>query len=116
MTETLGAATEAIRTRHAVIDADVHNVVPSVQALFPYLPVYWREHINQSLFKGATESAYPKNAPTTARSDSIPPDGGVAGSRLDLLQEQILDPHKVEFAILACTYAIDSLRNPDAAI
>ena len=116
MTEILGATTETSRARHAVIDADVHNNVPNVQALFPYLPVYWREHINQTLFKGATDSAYPKNAPTTARSDAVPSEGGVAGSRLDLLQEQILDPHKVELAVLACTYAIDSLRNPDAAI
>jgi predicted TIM-barrel fold metal-dependent hydrolase len=98
------------------IDADLHNVVPKTEALFPYLPQMWREHITQTLFKGATDSSYPKNAPTTARPGSIPDDGSPAGSRLDLLQQQVLDPLNVEIGILNCTYPIDSIRNPDAAI
>ncbi len=103
-------------TRPAIVDCDVHANVPSVQALFPYLPDYWIEHINQSLFKGPIESAYPRNAPVTARPGSIPSNGGVAGSDLDLLRRQVLDPLGVEVGILNCSYAIDSLHNPDAAV
>lgn len=103
-------------TRSAVIDCDIHNNVPNVQALFPYLPVYWREHITQTLFKGPGETNYPKNAPTTARPGSRPADGGPAGSDLALLREQVLDPFGVEVGILTCSYMIDSLHNPDAAI
>jgi len=111
------AATPGDRpTRRLLIDCDLHNNVPNVQALFPYLPALWREHITQTLFKGAGETSYPKNAPTTARPGSRPADDGVAGSELALLREQVLDPLGVEYGILNCPYAIDSLHNPDAAI
>ncbi len=97
-----------------LIDCDVHNTVPRVEALFPYLPPHWVEHVRQSVFKGAGASYYPKNAPVAARPGSVPPDGP-AGSSLALLREQVLDPLGVEVAILTCLYAIDSLHNPEAA-
>jgi predicted TIM-barrel fold metal-dependent hydrolase len=103
-------------TRGAVIDCDIHNVVPSVEALFPYLSSHWREHITNTLFKGPIDSSYPRRAPTTARPDSIPADGRPAGSDLGLLQRQVLDPLGVEFGLLCCAYAVDSLHNPDAAV
>src|SRR5690349_1059823 len=83
-----------------MVDADLHNVVPSTQALFPYLPAHWREHITNTLFKGPVDSAYPKNAPTTARPGSAPGDGRPAGSDLGLLQQQALDPLGVAVGIL----------------
>lgn len=103
-------------TRLPVIDADIHNVVPNTEALFPYLPDLWREHMTQTLFKGAVDSSYPKNAPTTARPGSLPEDGSPAGSSLDLLRSQVLDPLAVEYGILDCGYPIDSIHNPDAAV
>ncbi len=99
----------------ALIDCDVHNTVPRVEALFPYLPPYWVDHVTQSVFKGASANYYPPNAPVTARPGSVPPDGP-AGSSLALLREQVLDPLGVEVAILNCLYAIDSLHNPEAAV
>jgi predicted TIM-barrel fold metal-dependent hydrolase len=94
--------------RLALIDVDVHNNVPNVEALFPYLPEHWVEHVKGSSFKGATDTSYPKKAPTTSRPGS--------GSDLASLQSQVLDPLGVERAILNCTYAVDSLHNPDAAV
>ena len=99
-----------------LVDCDLHNVVPSTQALFPYLPAHWREHITNTLFKGPAESAYPRHAPTTARPGSLPADGRPAGSDLALLQGQVLDPLGVAVGILCCAYPIDSLHNPDAAV
>jgi predicted TIM-barrel fold metal-dependent hydrolase len=98
------------------IDCDLHNAVPNVEALFPYLPRYWVEHVNQSVFKGVAETYYPKNAPVTAREGSRPEGGGPAGSDLSLIQQQVLDPLGIAVGILNCLYAIDSLHNPDAAI
>jgi hypothetical protein len=63
VTDTLTTNSQTTETRRAVIDCDIHNVVPNVFALFPYLPEHWREHINQSLFKGANDTIYPPNAP-----------------------------------------------------
>lgn len=101
--------------RTSLIDCDVHNRVPRVEALFPYLPPYWVDHVAQSVFKGASSSYHPKEAPPAARPGSAPPDGP-AGSSLAFLREQILDPLGVEVAILNCLYAIDSLHNPEAAV
>lgn len=115
MTDSPVATADSAARRVSRIDCDLHNVVPNVLALFPYLPDHWREHISQSLFKGAVDSAYPRHAPTSARPESIPANG-VAGSDLSLLQAQALDPLEIESAILCCTYAIDSLHHPDAAI
>src|SRR5438132_10383819 len=101
-----------------MIDSDVHNEVPSAQALFPYLADYWIEHITNTMFKGPTDAYYPANAPGAARPGSKPPDGGPAGSSLSLLQEQVLGQpgSGLEYVVLNCLYAIDSLHNPDAAV
>ena len=98
-----------------LIDSDVHITVPNVQALFPYLPQHWVEHVNQSVFKGPGATYYPPRSPVAARPENVPPDGP-AGSSLDLLQQQALDPLHVEIAIANCLYAIDSLHNPEAAV
>src|SRR5579884_2970072 len=102
----------AVTTR---IDVDLHNVVPRVEALFPYLSQHWVETVTQTLFKGAVDPTYPPRAPTSARPDSKPEDGP-PGSSLELLRSQVLDADNVELGVLTCAYAIDSLRNPDAAI
>jgi uncharacterized protein len=81
-----------------MIDCDVHVQPPSVEALFPYLPKHWVEHIKQSAFKGPTDRYYPKNV--------------VAGATL----EELAARSQPERLILNCTYAIDGLHNPDAAI
>jgi predicted TIM-barrel fold metal-dependent hydrolase len=99
----------------AVIDADLHNVVPSVEALVPYLSDHWREYVRQSAFRGPADTAYPPGAATSARPGSAPPAGGPPGSSLDLLREQVLDAWDMEYGILTCTYAVDSIHNPDSA-
>src|SRR3954470_18221617 len=75
----IGAQTEGDRgaaTRQpdaqTVIDAAVHNEVPSTRALFPYLPPYWVEHLEQTQFKGPSEPYYPTNSPIAARPNSPP--------------------------------------------
>lgn len=98
-----------------VIDADLHNTVPSVEALVPYLSDHWREYVRQSAFRGPVDTAYPPGAPTSARPDARPPEGGLPGSSLPLLREQALDAWDAEYGILNCTYAVESIHNPDSA-
>src|SRR5882672_1252197 len=98
-----------------VIDCDIHNAVPSVEALFPYLSEHWREYIRTSAFKGPVDTAYPSRAPTTVAPGVSAPDGKPAGSTLELIQKDVLDPWDVEIGILNCAYALDSLHNPDTA-
>jgi uncharacterized protein len=115
MLERSAAERYAWSTTPPMIDADVHNDVPNVQALFPYLADYWIEHITNTLFKGPTDQYYPPGSPVAARDGTRPGEGVPPGSSLDLLREQVLGA-SVDYAILNCLYAIDSLHNPDAAV
>ena len=90
--------------------------MPGAQALYPYLSPYWIEHLTNTLFKGPTDSAYPPDAPITARPGTRPAEGGPPGSTLALVRDQVLDATAADYAILNCLYSIDSLHNPDAAI
>jgi uncharacterized protein len=98
-----------------VIDCDVHNVVPSIEALVPYLSDFWREYVRQSAFRGPADTAHPAGTPTSTRPGSKPASGRPPGSDLALLREQVLDPWDVEYAILNCAFAADSIHNPDSA-
>ncbi len=98
-----------------VVDCDIHNEVPTIQALFPYLSDHWREHITQSLFKGPVDHIYPPGSPATARPGSTP-ETGPAGSDLALLRAQALDAPGVAIGVLTCAYAVDDLHHPDAAM
>lgn len=117
MSEVAGAPTRwgVVEAGLAPVDADVHCVVPSVEALFPWLSDHWREYIQQSGFKGPTDTAYPR-APTSARAGTEPAAGAPAGSSLDLLRAQALDAWGTEIAILNCAYAVESVHNPDADV
>src|SRR4029450_10329254 len=87
-----------------LVDADIHAATPSVDALMPYLSEHWREYIRTSAFKGAVDTAYPANAPTTGKA-----------STLESVQRDVLAPWAAEIGILNCPYAVDSLHNPDPA-
>jgi predicted TIM-barrel fold metal-dependent hydrolase len=102
------------RNKTMVIDADVHCNVPSINVLMPYLSEYWRDTINQTGFKGATDTAYPAGADLSARPGTTP-ESGPPGSDLAMIQAQVLDAQGVEYAILNCAYAVDGIRNPYGA-
>lgn len=99
-----------------IIDCDIHNTVPGVRALFPYLPDYWKEQIEQTGFGGPADTWYPGSASVSARPESKPSAGGPPGSSLSLLQEQILDTLNVRCGILNCAYSVEGIHNPDAAM
>jgi predicted TIM-barrel fold metal-dependent hydrolase len=92
-----------------VIDADLHAVVPSVQALYPYLDPVWIHHCEDRGWLGPTTAVfYPPALPSTARPQWRPSDGRVPASEVELLREHVLDPWNVERAIVNCVYAVDS--------
>jgi uncharacterized protein len=112
---TTALAPRGIDLGQPVIDVDIHCNVPSAQALFPHLSAHWREYLTYSAFKGPTDTAYPGGAPTTALPGTRPDEGGPPGSSLALVREQVLDAWNVEVGILNCSYAVESLHNPDTA-
>jgi uncharacterized protein len=98
-----------------MIDCDVHNIVPSIEALTPYLDDHWREVIATSQFAGPTDQPHPPNVATSRRADLADVDGMPPGTTLASVRDQILDPLDLSHAILSCDYGIESVRNPDAA-
>ncbi len=99
-----------------VIDCDVHANVPSLDALFPFQDRLWVEFARERGWKGPVVAAtYPPLAETTARPEWRPAQG-LPATEVGMLRRDILDPRKVEAAILTCYYAVDSLRHPDWAV
>ena len=83
-------------TSPAIIDCDIHNTLPSIETLFPYLADHWCDYIRESSFRGPGANDYPPGAPTSARPGSRPVDGAPAGSSLQLVREQVLEPWSTE--------------------
>lgn len=98
-----------------IIDCDIHNELPSLQTLYPYLPEHWVAYCNESAFVGPDANDYPKGAPITARPETKPASGNPPGSDLALLREQALDAWNAEFGILNCAYRVTSVHNQDLA-
>jgi hypothetical protein len=93
-------APQARKTRTAIVDCDVHNELPSADALDPYLSRRWLEHHKTYGFRGHAGDSYPRLHPRAARTDSWPPSGLPPGADMDFVREQLLDQWNIEFAVL----------------
>jgi predicted TIM-barrel fold metal-dependent hydrolase len=98
----------------SLVDCDVHAVVADVAVLEPHLDDHWREVLATTQFTGPTDQAHPPNL-ATSLGDYDAVDGDAPGTTLTTLRAHVLEPLRAEIAILACDYAVDSIRNPDAA-
>jgi predicted TIM-barrel fold metal-dependent hydrolase len=98
-----------------VVDCDLHNDLPSLKALYPYLADHWCDYCDDSAFTGPDANDYPKGMTISARPDSRPAGGGPAGSDLGLLRSQALEPWRTQIGILNCAYRVQSVHNPDLA-
>jgi predicted TIM-barrel fold metal-dependent hydrolase len=98
-----------------VIDCDLHNELPGLKTLYPYLPDHWRAYAEESAFVGPDANDYPAGASTTARPGSRPENGEPAGSDLKMMQEQVLDTWPIAVGILNCSYRVASVHNEDLA-
>jgi predicted TIM-barrel fold metal-dependent hydrolase len=85
-----------------VVDCDVHNTLASDDLLLPYLPARWARHVETFGLRHPDSIAYFPTRPRNmaSRTDAWPPDGGVPGGSLELMQEQLLDRWNIEAAIL----------------
>jgi uncharacterized protein len=91
----------------APIDCDIHPVVPGLAALIPHLDPYWREQVLSRGLEELNSISYPNNAPLTARPDfSATPGQPRAGTDLEKLAAQALDPFGTRLAICNCLYGV----------
>ena len=113
--DTWDAKPSFVQAGWPVIDCDIHNELPGLETLYPYLPDHWYDYCSESAFVGPDANDYPSGAPTSARPGTIPSSGGPPGSDLALLREQALDAWEVEYGILTCAYRVQSVHNEDLA-
>ncbi|MCW0214300.1 MAG: amidohydrolase family protein [Pseudonocardia sp.] len=98
----------------AVVDCDVHNAVPRLSALFPFLPDSWVDYCRETGVEGFDPAFYPPGAPLSARPGSRVGDGP-PGSDPDVVRAHVLDATGARWAVLNCLYAVHALHNPDWA-
>jgi uncharacterized protein len=95
-----------------IIDADVHTPVPSKTDIAPHLPPYWQQRLVDTGFRGPYYAVYPPKLPTS-HNDTVA--GTDDGSPRDVLREAVLEDAGADYAVLNCSYAVDSIHNPDEA-
>lgn len=97
-----------------IIDCDVHNDFKwwndrGAGALTPYLPRAYQEYVKMWGLNLPNDSGYPNAGDRGNRADSWAKTGfaergardhGYAGTKLELMREQLLDKYDVEYAIL----------------
>ena len=101
---TAQASPQAAGAGLGIVDADIHHVPESLDALLPYLPAAWRAYVEETDYARLPNAPYPKTAGGGVRRDAIPPGGGPAGSSLAMLREQTLDPYGVSVGVLNGAY------------
>ena len=94
----------------SAIDCDVHNAVPGVQALYPYLSDYWLDFMADGGHPSLEPNYYPPRSAIAARPDARLPDR-LPGSDRTMLAAQTLDATGASRAILNCLYGVQILYN-----
>jgi predicted TIM-barrel fold metal-dependent hydrolase len=102
-----------------VIDLDVHHEWAAPEELLPYLSQGWKEQYS-GYPGGKMAPLVPGNHLTNpvpgsaGRVDAYPPGGGPPGSDYELMREQLLEPFRIERAVLGfgSGLAISAIANP----
>jgi uncharacterized protein len=86
----------------SVVDVDIHEMLTSIRDLVPYVEEPWRSRIAiNDGFKGPAGNPYAFPQPTgVAIQDAVTDDGSPAGSKLEMVREQVLDRYGIEPAVL----------------
>ncbi len=103
-----------------IFDCDIHPYLRSSADLEPWLSREWIDHareygaLRQTQY--VTGAPYHKSQPNAGRRDAYPPEGGVQGSSVSFLRQQLLDAHNIGSGILNPLIASQGVRNLDHSI
>jgi predicted TIM-barrel fold metal-dependent hydrolase len=107
-----GTSIPHLTQKASVIDVDVHEGLPSVHELLPYLEEPWRSRVAAAdNFKGI--DTFPYSYPQVgglAMVEAATEDGAPAGSSYELMRDQLLDSYNVEYAILISGFQPTDMR------
>jgi len=86
--------------QYPVIDCDIHQFLPNLQALYPYLSRARQEDLAQYGLRLPGAGGYLNGGDRGYRIDAWPEDGGRPSSTVAMLREQHLDVYPIEYGIL----------------
>lgn len=102
-----------------IIDCDIHPSFKTPRDLDPFLSARWRQYVAEYGYFAcgiyADRGTYPRFAPATSRRDAWPPGGGLPGSDIPFMREQLLDPFNISHGVLEPLLGGNTSRNLDAA-
>ena len=107
--------TKQDRNDRPLIDCDIHNSVPSLETLHPYLADHWVDYVTYSAFDGPEANDYPAGSPIAVRPDYRDESSSPPGSQLEHIQKHVLDAWELELGILTCIYQVSAVHNEDLA-
>lgn len=96
-----------------MIDCDVHPRVPSMDAILPHLPPFWRDSLRDRGIAALDSIAYPPGAPLSCRPEHRAGGGPAADARR--LATDLLDPLGISIAILNPLWGVHLIFNADMA-
>lgn len=106
------AGTALQSTRPAVVDCDVHAVLPEPNALLPYLDEYWADQLVAALSPSYEPNYHPRGSNIAQRPDAAVDEDGRAATRVENLTQDVFDDGFADFAILNCLYGVQHVHQP----
>jgi uncharacterized protein len=95
---------QASNVRAGLIDCDIHPLSGRAEDITQFLPERWQEHGRaygshmRSVYSNTI--THPRMTPYTARLDAWSPRGGLPGSDVEFMREQLLDRFNIAYGIL----------------
>ena len=97
-----------------MIDTDVHNELPRLKALLPYLAEHWHVYLAESAFVGPGANDYPTATPV-GKIDDANMDDALPSSDISVLSKHVFDQKQTDITILTCGFRSGSVHNHDLA-
>lgn len=101
-----------VGTRPAVVDCDVHPILPSPRSLQPYLDEYWADQHADQNFPSYEPNYHPPGSAIAQRPGLTLDEDGRAGTRVENLVADVFADGRTDFAILNCLYGVQQHHQP----
>lgn len=107
-----GGDLDAVVSAPAVVDCDVHAVLPSPHALLPYLDEYWAAQLVAQLVPSYEPNYHPQGSAIAQRPGLRIADDGRAATTVDDLVGDVFADGFTDYAVISCLYATQQIHQP----
>uniref|UniRef100_UPI0018F05B39 Amidohydrolase n=1 Tax=Rhodococcus wratislaviensis TaxID=44752 RepID=UPI0018F05B39 len=96
----------------AVVDCDVHAVLPSPHSLIPYLDEYWADQLVAQLAPTYEPNYHPRGSAIAQHSDASVDENGRAATTAENLVKDVFADGFTDFAVVNCLYGVQQIHQP----